>query len=90
MDKDKMDEMIVKFSAEIAEYKQKVKADEKVIFGNGKPGLIDTVAILERRISMLEADKKNIKRNIAGVLAIVAWVASAAVNLVSAWLQSGR
>ena len=84
------DDLLIRLASDVAEVKLKTSNDYKAIYGNGKPGLIDTVAVLERRVSELEGDVKARKRNWLAICGIIAWVASAAVNLIGAWLQHGR
>ena len=84
------DELLIKLATDVAEVKLKIGNDFKALYGNGKPGLIDTVAVLERRISELEGEAKARKRHWVAICGIIAWVASAAVNLIGAWIQHGR
>ena len=84
------DALLIKLASDIAEMKMQTRNDYKALYGNGKPGLIDTVAVLERRVSEMEGDAKARKRHWLAIVGIVSWVASAAINLIGAWIQHGR
>ena len=94
MTNEKLEELLLQMSADIAEIKTKMDADYRALYGNGKPGLLSDMAELERRMLTMEnavsAIRDSRKRNWGMVVAIAAWVASAAVNIIGAWIQHGR
>lgn len=84
------DELLIKLATDVAEVKMQTRNDYKALYGNGKPGLLDSLAVVERRVSELEGEAKARKRHWVAICGIIAWVASAAVNLIGAWIQHGR
>ena len=84
------DELLIRLASDVAEVKLMTGNDYKALYGNGKPGLLDAMAVMERRVSELEGEVKARKRHWVAVCGIIAWVASAAINLLGAWIQHGR
>lgn len=91
MTNEKLEDLLLQMSADIAEIKTKMDADYRALYGNGKPGLLSGMAELDKRMTAMEGAVKSIlesrRRNWGMVVAIAAWVASVLVNLFSAWIQ---
>ena len=69
----------------LARIENSLKNDMKALYGNGKPGLVDKVGELEKRLSILES-KSNW---IGDTIAAVAWLATTLIAGYAAFFKHG-
>lgn len=79
--------LMLKIYADLQVIKNNLEDDRRVLYGNGKPGLIDRVQKLENEFSKMNEKRKWYKEWLGWIFAAIAFLANYVPNIIKALKQ---